>query len=102
MRCPKGTTVTSLEDLLQGEDRHQRRALRWLQSFLTAQCKSHLFGQAVGRRERAELGIVILGFAWVRDEGCDDDCCLWGGSSSKRKASTDPWGPPLVPVAAMS
>lgn len=52
----------------QGHDFISRSSTRRVQALMTAHCKSHLFGQTMGKRERLELDWVILGVAWVGDE----------------------------------
>lgn len=55
-------------------------------SFATAHSKFHLFCQTMGKRESVELDQVTVGVAFMGDEGCDDNCSLWDGSSCKKKA----------------
>lgn len=84
MGCHKCNAMTSFPDRVQ-EDRQQRKDLRLFQALTAAHCKSDLSGQTMGRSERVEMDWVILGVAWEGDDGCDDDCSLWDGSSGERK-----------------
>lgn len=76
-----------LEIEYQEKIRQQRKDLGLFQALVTAHCKSPLFGQTAGRRERFELDWVILGVPWVGDEGCGDDCSLQGLLLWKRRQS---------------
>lgn len=85
MGCHKCSTMTSFQDGVR-EDGQQKRGLGLYQALMIAHCKSHLFEQIMGKRERVELDWDILEVARVGNKGYDDNCSLWDGSSCERKA----------------